>query len=182
MGLLRGLRQRLAGVQPVVGALERNLVLISIPEPVHDLDLLGQELDPLGVGWEREAERAVLPLEPARPDPELDATPGDVVRRHDGLRQERRMSERDRRDHRAEPDALRDGREGREGRPRVQRASFSRIVEREVVVRAEQTVEAVPLAGSGEVDPLVPADPLLALDHQEDVHVPPSGSSTPSIS
>jgi hypothetical protein len=44
------------------------------------------------------------------------------------------------------------------------------LVDRDVVVGAEEALEADPLAGLGEGDPLRPGDVLLALDHQAQPH------------
>ena len=54
--------------------------------------------------------------------------------------------------------------------PRVERAQVLGLLDREVVVRAEEGLDARPLAGLGERQPVVPADALLALDHHGEAH------------
>ena len=95
----------------------------ALPTPrAHDhLHLLGKELEPLPPVEEREAMREVLALVPARAHPDLDAAARDVVDRHGHPREYARVPERRGRDHRPEPDAIRDGGETGERRPRVVR-------------------------------------------------------------
>ncbi len=76
------------------------------PGPVHDLELLVEELH---AGLEvvvREAVGGVLALVPTGAQSELDATTGDVIGGGDQLGQLRRVAERDRGDHRPEPQRL----------------------------------------------------------------------------
>ena len=79
-------------------ALERDVLLG--PEPVHDLDLLGEVLEPLAQRRKRESEGFVLELVPAGAHPELDPAARDVVDGRDGVREQRRVAEGDRRDQR----------------------------------------------------------------------------------
>ena len=113
----------------------------------------------------------MLRFEPPRPHAELDPAPGDVVGGHHHLRQVRGVAERHRGNHRSEADPIGHGRERRDRRPRVERAALVLSREREVVIRAEQSFEAVLLARAREGDPLVPRHALLALDHEADIHV-----------
>jgi hypothetical protein len=83
---------------------------------------------------------------------------------------------------RAEPDPLRHGGESRERGPRVERTTFTRPIERQVVIRAEQPVEASSLTHASEVDPLLPGDALLAFDHQADLYRPPLMPTRPPTS
>ena len=124
----------------------------------------------LPVGGKGEAVGLVLGLVPAGADPELDPAAGDVVDRDDVLRQHRGRPERDRRDHRPEPDPL--GHRGERGqrRPGVERARGRAAEDGEVVVGAEQPLEADALGGAGERAPLLPGDALLSLDHQAETH------------
>ena len=77
------------------------------PEAVHDLDLLGEVLEPLAQRREREAERLVLELVPAGAHAELDAAARDVVGGRHGVREQRRVAERHRRDERPEAELRR---------------------------------------------------------------------------
>jgi hypothetical protein len=165
--------QRSDGIQPMVHSLERDRIFAPVPEAVDDLDLLREDAHPLPVRREGEAEGLVLPLEPAGAHPQLHPAARDVIDRRDELREDRWMAERDRRDHRAEPDPLRHGGEPRERRPRVERPSFARPIERQVVIGTEQPLEAPCLTDASEVHPLLPGDALLPFDHHADLHVPP---------
>lgn len=113
----------------------------------------------------------MLLFEPPRAHAELDPALGDVVDGHHHLRQVRGVAERHRGDHRAEADPIGHGRERRDRRPWVERAALRAPGEREVVIRAEESFEAVLLTRACEGDPLIPRHTLLALDHQADVHV-----------
>ena len=143
----------------------------SRPEPVHDLELLGEHREPLARLREREAVGAVLALHPAGAEPELD-------------RGRRRCGRRSRPRSRA-------GRAGGRSRarracrgaasscaPRARRASSRRRARRS---RSRSTARcsgrsgrasSTPcvLARVGELAPLLPGDALLALDHQRDAH------------
>ena len=117
-----------------------------------------------------EAERAVLALHPARAEPELDAAAGDVVGGRGCVREQRRRPEGGGGDERPEAQRRRAGGERRDRRPRVVRDVRVLVRLRDVVVGAEERVDAVLLAGVRERAPLFPGDALLALDHQRDAH------------
>ena len=84
---LHGLRQPGRVLERVVPAVEVDVRLR--PEPVHDLELLGEHLHAHGRLREREAEGAVLPLHPAGAEPELDPAAGDVVDGRGCIREQR---------------------------------------------------------------------------------------------
>ena len=64
------------------------------PLSVHDLELLGEELQPRGLVGEREPVHRMLGLVPAGAEPELDPAARDVVGGGHDLRELRRMAER----------------------------------------------------------------------------------------
>ena len=138
------------------------------PDPLDLLDLALELVEPLRHGRERKAERLVLVLVPAGADAEVDAPAGDVVGGQRELGQDGGGAERDRRDQRAEPDPLGDRGERADRAPGVERAVALR--ERQVVVGAQQRLEAAALGGAREREPVVPADALLPLDHQREPH------------
>src|SRR5215208_3744161 len=80
------------------------------------------------------------------------------------------MAEGRGRHERAEPEALRDRGEPADRAPRVERPQIPGLLDGEVVVRAEEGLDARPLARLGQRDPVVPADALLALDHHGEAH------------
>ncbi len=162
--------RRAADDEPRPGRRLRPHALVGVPVPRHDLELPLQLVHPLADRREREPVGLVLGRVPAGAHAELDAPAGDLLRRHDGLGEHRRRPEGDRRDERAEPDPLRPRRERRDRRPRVERAGLAAADDREVVVGAEQPLEARRLAGLGEREPVLPGDPFLALDHEADAH------------
>ena len=79
------------------------------PEAGHRPELALELVHALLHGREREAERLVLCLEPARAHADVDAAAGDVVGGQGELGEHGRRAERDRRDERAEPYPLREG-------------------------------------------------------------------------
>ena len=140
------------------------------PLPRDDLELPLEHGHPLRKVREVEAERLVLLHVPPGPEPELDSPSGDVVDGERVFRQHRRMPERDRRDERSEPDALGSGRQSGERRPGIQRAPLLSAESGQVVVGAEEPLEAALLAGGGKGEPVLPLDAFLSLDHQADAH------------
>ena len=90
-----------------------------------------------------EAVGLVLALPPAGADPELDPAAGDVVGGDDHLRQHRRVAEGRRRDQRPQPQLHGRRRQRRDRRPGVERAALAPVVDREVVVGAEQRPDPV---------------------------------------
>ena len=180
--VLHGPWQCTEAIGAVVATVEVHLVFR--PLAVDELELLREQAHALGERREAEAVGAMLALVPACAQAELDAPPGDVVDRGHGLGEDGWMAEGRGGDHRAEPDALRQGGEPGKRRPGVQRAS-SLGEERQVVVGSEQPFEPVLLASAGQRNPLIPADALLPLDHQADTHrsiLPVVGQATPPVS
>ena len=152
--VLHGLRERRAIDEVVVLALERDVLLG--PEPVHDLDLLGEVLEPLAQRRKREPEGLVLELVPAGAHPELDPAARDVVDGRDGVREQRRVAEGDRRDERPEAEPLRERGQAGDRRPRVVRGALVREREREVVVGAEERFDPGALARLARARPTAP--------------------------
>ncbi len=139
------------------------------PRADDDLDLLGEEREPLLPGEEREAVREMLALVPPGTHPDLHAAAGDVVDGDRHPREDARMPERRGRDHRPEADPLRDRGEPGERRPGVVGGGVG-TDDRRVVVGAEEALEPVLLGEAGETHPVVPGDALLPLDHETDPH------------
>ena len=137
---------------------------------MHDLELLGEHLDAHGCLREGEAEGAVLALHPACAEPELDPPAGHVVGGGGRVREERGCAEGGGGDERAEPKPRRACGERSDRRPGVVRDVRALVRLRDVVVGAEQRVDAVRLAGLRERAPLLPGHALLPLDHQRDAH------------
>src|SRR5262249_23628581 len=119
---------------------------------------------------EREAELRVLFLPPSRTHPDLHATAADLVDRRDGLREQPRGPERDGRDEGSETDTRCPGGERSEQRPRGGAPPTRHATSAEVVVGAEQPLEAEPFTGVRDREPVVPAHALLALDHHAHTH------------
>ena len=146
------------------------------PGANDDLDLLGEELEPLLSVEERKAMGLVLALVPARPHPDLDSTARDVIDGHSHPREHARVPESRRRDERAEANTLRDRREPGERRPGIERVGVG-ANDRRVVIGAEEALEPMLLREAGQAHPVVPGDALLPLDHQTDAHQPDSSGS-----
>ena len=140
------------------------------PRAVDDLELLAHPVHALAQRREGEAVGDVLGLEPARPEPELHAPARDVIGRHDELREHGRMAERGGRHERAEPQRVRHRGEPGDRPPGVQRAARLAAEHGQVVVGAEERLEAEPLARAGQLEPVLPGDVLLALDHHGEAH------------
>src|SRR2546429_277610 len=73
-------------------------------------------------------------------------------------------------DERAEPECRRPGRERGDRRPRVVRDVAGFVPLRDVVVGAEERVDAVLLARVRERAPFLPGHPFLPLDHEREPH------------
>ena len=166
------------GVEGVVVAREGEGALA--PQPADDLELLGEHRHPLAGGGEREAERRVLALVPARTEAERHAAARDLVGGRRELGQDRRVAERRRRDHRAEPQRGRRRGQRADGAPGVEHLALRVAAERQVVVRAKQGADAVCLARGRDRAPLLPGDALLALDHHAELHGPRAYVARPS--
>ena len=113
---------------------------LLLERAVQDLELLGQDLHAEFRLCEGKAVDRVVVVIPARPDPDLDASPARVVRRHGHLGQHAGMAERHGRDQGAEADASGPRGEGGQRRPRIERPRSRRAPDRGVVVRAEQAL------------------------------------------
>jgi hypothetical protein len=144
--------------------------MLLCPQPVHDLELLGEHREPRGGLRERETVGAVLALHPTGAEAELDAAAGDVVDGRSGVREEPRQAKGCGRDERAEAQLGRACGEAGKRRPGVVRDVAALVRLRDVVVGTEERVDPVLLARVGECAPLRPGDALLALDHQRDAH------------
>ena len=116
---LHRLRQAGRVLEHVVAAVEVDVLLR--PEPVHDLELLGEHLHADAGLREREAEGAVLALHPAGAEPELDPAAGDVIGRRGRIREQRGRAEGGGRDERAEAERRRPRGERGDRRPGVVR-------------------------------------------------------------
>src|SRR3954467_12778763 len=92
------------------------------------------------------------------------------------------MAEAGRRDHRAEADPVRDRGERVDRGPRVERAAVVPALNREIVIGAEEALEAGALGGAGKGGPVAPRHVLLPLDHQADTHQPSASTVDTSIS
>ena len=132
------------------------------PRSADGLDLLlAEECEPLRHRREEEAERLVLRLHPAGAHPGRDPAARDLVRRRRRVGQHRGRAERDRRDERpsrAAPFVPR----GQRGRPRVERRTSS-VGQRRMVVRTEERLDPVLLAGSRQRRPMFPVTPSHAI-------------------
>ena len=137
---------------------------------MHDLELLREPFDANGRLRELEAERAVLALHPAGAQSELDASAGYMVRRRDRVREQSRRAEGDGGDERPEPEGGRARGEGGDRRPGIVRDAVELVALRDVVVGAEERLDAVLLAGRRQRAPVAPGDVLLPLDHERELH------------
>src|SRR5581483_4475768 len=113
----------------------------------------------------------MLALVPTLPQSHFDPPAGDVIRGRDEFGQIGRMPERRGRHHRAEAQTRRARGQRARRSPGVERPAFGvSAIEILIVVGAEQGWDAVVLACLGQGFPLRPADALLTLDHQTQVH------------
>ena len=149
------------------------------PEPMDDLDLLGEHLDPRRRLGEREAVCAMLALHPTGAEPELDPPAGHMVGGRGRIREQCRRAEGGGGDERAEAEGRCPRSERGDRRPRVVRDVAGLVALRDVVVRAEERLDAVLLAGGGERAPVLPGHALLPLDHECEPHVPSVSGSHP---
>ena len=90
-----------------------------------------------------EAVGIVLALPPPGAEPGLDPAAADLVDGHHRLGEDRGMAEGRRRDHRPQPQLRGDRGERRQRRPGVERAALAPVLDREVVVGAEERADAV---------------------------------------
>ena len=104
MWVLDWFGKAVTALQTVMGAGERDLVLVPVPEAMHDLHLLTEHLESLGRRGKRKAVRPMFRLVPSGTHPELDPSSGGVVGGDHHLGQLGGMPERDGRDQRAEAD------------------------------------------------------------------------------
>jgi hypothetical protein len=175
-----GQGQQLCVAQAVEVALERDRVVA--PEEAGDDLQPFLEAGEAAVGGEQvEAERGVLPLLPARAEPEAQPTAREVVDGGGGPGGGDRVAERDRRDERPELDPRGVRGEPGERRPEVE-GGERRAVLVDEVVGAEEAGEAVLLGGAAQRLPARPVQSVLALDHQRHVHVlPPPTPTLPDL-
>ena len=178
MRLLQRLRLRRRILEDVVVAAEVDARLR--PEPVHELELLGEHGEADARLREREAVGAVLALHPAGAEAELDPSAGDMVGGRDGVREQAGGAERGGGDERAEPERRRPRRERGDDGPRVVGDVRLLVALRDVMVGAEERPDAVLLTGVCEGAPLLPGDTLLAFDHQCQLHAEDPSAATAS--
>ena len=137
---------------------------------MHDLYLLGEAAEPLtGVG-ERNAVRGVLGLVPAGAEAQFDPSPAHLIDLRDTDRERAGQPERRRADQRAEPDPGGLARQRGQREPGVGRAGQPRATDRQVVVGAEERVEAELLRGLRHAQQVVVARALLGLGEDAQLH------------
>jgi CheY-like chemotaxis protein len=112
----------------------------------------------------------VLGLEPPGSHAELDSSAGDVVYRHDRLREDRGVPEGDGRDEGSKLDPIGEGSEPCERGPRIERSTLGLSLHREVMVGPEQRFETALLAAPRQFDPVAPGNVFLSFDHQTQSH------------
>ena len=141
------------------------------PQAVDDLDLFGEEVEAFGHVRERDSVGAMFGLEPARTEAQLDPPAAHRVDLGDRDRQRSGQPERGRRDERAEPDAGRLTRHGAQRHPGVGRAGQPVDAHRQVVVGAEEGVEAEVFGGPGHAELVVVGRALLGFGEDAQVHL-----------
>ena len=161
-------------VLPLVG---EPLPLRRRPEPGDDRQLFLEPVEPLAGRRERDAVAGVLLLEPARSQPELDPATAHLVDLGHLDRQRSRVPEGGRRHQRAQPDRGRLARQAGQRRPGVGRAGRPVDAHREVVVGAEERVEAEVLGSPGHPEELVVGRALLGLGEHTKIHANTVGAA-----
>src|SRR5581483_3340456 len=105
--------------ESVVGA--GRLDLFAPEEAANERDRLGKPVDACRrAGFPVETVSRVLPLEPAAPEPEHEASAADVIERDCLLRDESRITQADRAHEQTDRCPLRRRSDGRERRPRLE--------------------------------------------------------------
>ena len=141
------------------------------PHAVDDRELLLEHLEAVPGRRERDAERLVLAVVPARAQAELDPAAAHRVGLRDLDGENARQPEGHRRDERAEPDALGLATERRERQPGVGRPHTRRsLADAEVVIRPEERVESQRLGEPGKGEELVVRRSLLRLGEDPQPH------------
>ena len=140
------------------------------PHSGDDGKLLLQPVEALAHAREGDAVGRVLRLEPAGTEPELDPATAHLVDAGDGDRERAGEPERRRRHERAEADAAGVACQAGEGGPGVGRAGGAVARHVQVVVGAEERVEAEVLGGAGDREEVVVGRALLRLGEDAEVH------------
>ena len=145
------------------------------PQAGDDGELLLEPVEALADRREGDAEGGVLLLEPARAQPELDPPAAHLVDPGDGHGERPGQPERGRADQGAEPDAAGVAGEPGEGGPGVGGPGGAVAGHVQVVVGAEEAVEAQLLGGAGHREEVVVGRTLLGLGEDPEVHAPTLG-------
>ena len=141
------------------------------PEAGDDLELFLQPIEALLHRRERDSVGAVLLLIPTRSDAELDTTAGHGVDGGDGDGKRSGKAKGGGGEHGPEADALGVPGQSGEGDPRVARPrKAADLTHLQVVVRAEEGVEAQLLGQLGDGEKLVVGGALLGLGEDSEVH------------
>src|SRR5581483_6570330 len=141
------------------------------PQPGDDGELLLEHLEARADGREGDAVGSVLLVVPPGPEAELHPATAHGVDLGDSDGQGPRQAERHRCDEGAEADPLGVAGQPRQGRPRIGRAGEpGPAAEIDVVVGAEEGVEAQPFGGACDREQLVVARPLLRFGEDAKVH------------
>jgi len=175
-GPLHRLRQHVGLADDVVATFEAERV--GCQQAIDDGDLFFESLPAAIDIVEPEPEACVLFFPPSRAHADLDPSAADVIDGRGRLREQGRLTERHGRHERSQTERAGSGGEGAEQRPGVGGSSPAHAVRAEVVVGAEQTLEAEVFTGLGQPQPVGPRHALLALDHHAEPH-PGSVSAVP---
>ena len=142
-----------------------------LPEPGDDGEVVLEPLEPLTGRRERDRVGPVLVVEPAGADPQLHPTPAHRVDLRDRDGEGTGVPEGHRRDQRAQADGGGLAGDGAQGHPGVGRARLAGArAHLEVVVRAEEGVEAQLLGRLGHRQLGLVGGTLLGLDEDAQVH------------
>ena len=148
--------------------MQRYRILLELG--VEDLQLVLQQVRPLGDLRERQAELAVLRVVPAGPDADLDPAAAHLVDRGNDFGERSGVAKRDRRNERAEADGRGLASDAGENGPRVGGRLVSRPGEAPVVIGPEKCLESKPFDQPGNLQLLHVCQALLGLDHEGKAH------------
>ena len=154
---------------PDLPAFERPAVGL-LPEAVQNLQLVFHQVGAFRDLRERQPQLAVLRVVPASPNADFYPAATHLVDRRHDFGERSRMTERDRRDERAQANALGLARDPGQDRPGVCRRPIGRAGEAAVMVGSKEGLEADSFGQPGQVELIPVRQALLSLDHQREAH------------
>jgi hypothetical protein len=153
----------------VLSAVVERLAQRRRPQPGEDLELLGEPVEALAQGRERDGVGLVFGLEPTGADTEFHTATAHLINLGHRDGQWSRVAEGRRRHHRAQSDGAGFPRQARERHPGIGRAGQPVAGHRQIVVRPEKRRIARPVGGSGDRELIRVGAALLGFDEDAEI-------------